>query len=80
MCASRLTDVYGLDELVEHLALVHRFLPGLALEARGSLRRSHDVALVDWAAVRSDGGTAAAGTNVMRFAPDGRIADVVGIA
>jgi uncharacterized protein YndB with AHSA1/START domain len=73
-------DVYGLDELVDHVATVQRFLPGLVLEARGSLRRSHDVALVEWAAVRSDGAAAATGTNVMRLAPDGRIADVVGIA
>jgi len=73
-------DVYGLDELVGHIAAVLRFMPGLALEARGALRRSHDVALVDWAAVRSDGQTASTGSNVVRFAPDGRIAEVVGVA
>ncbi|HZJ70471.1 MAG TPA: hypothetical protein VFF36_06020, partial [Planctomycetota bacterium] len=73
-------DVYGLDELVGHIAAVQRFMPGLALEARGAVRRSHEVALVDWAAVRGDGQTASTGSNVVRFAPDGRIAEVVGVA
>jgi uncharacterized protein YndB with AHSA1/START domain len=73
-------NAHGVDELVSHVSAVHRFMPGLALELRGALRQLHEVALVDWAAVRSDGGTAAIGTNVVRFAPDGRIAEVIGIA
>jgi uncharacterized protein YndB with AHSA1/START domain len=73
-------DVYGLDELVSHIAATQRFMPGLTLEARGPLRRAHEVVLVDWAAVRPGGEAAMAGTNVVRFAPDGRIADVVGVA
>lgn len=72
--------VVGLDEMVGHIGSVHRFMPGLALEARGALRRSQEVALIDWAAVRGDGQTASSGTNVVRFAPDGRIAEVVGVA
>jgi len=72
-------DVYGLDELVGHVAAVHRFAPGLALEPRGTLRRAHDVGIIDWAAVTADGKTAMTGSNVMRFAPDGRIVDVVGV-
>jgi uncharacterized protein YndB with AHSA1/START domain len=72
--------VAGLDELVIHVAAVQRFMPGLRLEARGKLRHAHDTALVDWAAVRADGTSAMTGTNVMRFASDGRIADVVGVA
>jgi hypothetical protein len=73
-------DVYGLDELASHVAAVQRFMSGLRLEARGTPRRVHDVALIDWAAVLPDGSAAMTGTNVVRFAPDGRIADVVGIA
>ena len=72
-------DVYGVDELHNHVAMVQRFMPGLRLEARGTLRRAHDVALVDWAAVKPDGTSAMTGTNVVRFAADGRIADVVGV-
>ena len=53
-------------------------MPVLALEARGAVRRSPEVALVDWAAVRSDGRTASTGSNVVRFDTDGRIAEVVG--
>lgn len=72
-------DVYGLDELVGHVTALHRFAPGLVLEARGKLRRAHDVGIIDWAAVLPDGKAAMTGTNVMRFAPDGRILDVVGV-
>jgi hypothetical protein len=60
--------------------MARRFMLGLRLEARALLRRAHDTALVDRAAVRPDGGAAMTGTNVVRFAPDGRIAEVVGIS
>jgi hypothetical protein len=59
--------------------VTQRFIPGLMLEIRGAPRRAHDVALVDWAAVHAGGDAAITGTNVVRFAPDGRIADVVGL-
>jgi len=72
-------DIYGLDELVGHVDALLRFMPGVTLEARGKVRRTHDVALADWAAVR--GGTELmTGTNVVRFAGDGRIAEVIGVA
>lgn len=73
-------DVYGLDELVNHVDAVHRFMPGLRLEPRGTLRRTHDVALAEWAAVRADGTEVLAGTNVVRLSLDGTIAEVVGIS
>jgi hypothetical protein len=38
------------------------------------------VALVDWAAVTPAGTAALAGTNMVRFAADGRITEVVGVA
>jgi uncharacterized protein YndB with AHSA1/START domain len=72
-------DVYGLDELVNHVGAVLRFMPGIKLEMRGTVRRSHDVALADWAAVAPDGRAALSGTNVFRFAADGRICDVIGV-
>ena len=72
-------DIYGLDELVNHVGAVLHFMPGLKLEMRGTLRRSHDVALADWAAVAPDGTPALRGTNVFRFAADGRIRDVIGV-
>lgn len=73
-------DVYGVDELVSHVGATHRFMPGLTLEARGKLRRAHDVALVDWVAVSPDGTAAMQGTNVVHFAADGRIREVIGVA
>jgi uncharacterized protein YndB with AHSA1/START domain len=72
-------DIYGLDELANHVGAVQRFMPGLTLELRGTVRRAHDLALADWAAVARDGKTTLAGTNVFRFAADGRIAEVTGI-
>lgn len=72
-------DVHGLDELVGHVAALRRFMPGLRLEARGPVRRGHDVALADWAVVGPDGKAIMTGTNVVRLAADGRIAEVVGV-
>jgi len=72
-------DIYGLDELVGHISAAHRFMPGIALRPHGPIRRSHDVALADWEAVR-DAKVVMSGTNVYRFALDGRIEDVTGIS
>jgi len=72
-------DVYDLDELVVQIGAALRFMPGIKLEPRGKPRRVHDVALVDWAAVKPDGTAAMTGTNVVRFAADGKIAEVVGV-
>lgn len=72
-------DIYGLDELTNHVGAVQRFMPGLTLELRGAVRRAHDLALADWAAVAPDGKIALSGTNVFRLAADGRIAEVTGV-
>ena len=72
-------DSYGLDELVEHVTAVRRFMPGVRLEPRGVPRRSHDVAIADWAIVDPAGAVRQTGSNVVRFASDGRIADVVAV-
>jgi uncharacterized protein YndB with AHSA1/START domain len=72
-------DTYGIDELVGHIAAAHRFMAGITLLSRGQVRRSHDVALADWDAVRKDGSVVRSGTSVFRFAADGRIQDVIGI-
>jgi uncharacterized protein YndB with AHSA1/START domain len=72
-------DVYGMDELVNHAGAVQRFMPGLRLEMRDTLRRAHELALADWAAVAPDGKVALSGTNVFRFDADGRIAEVIGV-
>ena len=54
-------------------------MPGISLELRGAARVVHGVALADWAMVDAKGTVRATGTNVFRFAPDGRIDEVVGV-
>ena len=69
----------GIDDLVGHIAGALRFMPGLRLQARGPVRHVHGTALADWAIVDDGGAARMRGTNVIRFAPDGRIEDVIGI-
>lgn len=69
----------GLDELAAHIAIAHRFMPGVTLEARGAPRHALGTALADWAMVR-DGKTLATGTSVFRIDADGRICDCVGVS
>ena len=69
----------GADDLVPHIAASQRIFPGVRLEARGPVRQVHGVALVDWATVAPDGASRATGTNVFRFALDGRITEVTGV-
>jgi hypothetical protein len=79
----RFADAHGLttgvDDLSGHIAGALAFMPGLSLAQRGALRMVHDVALVEWAFVDASGVERMRGTNVVRFAPDGRIADVTGV-
>jgi uncharacterized protein YndB with AHSA1/START domain len=70
--------VVGLDELLVHVAAVQRFMPGIRLEPRGKVRSAHGTTLIDWAAMKADA-VAMTGTNVVRFAPDGMIAEVIGV-
>jgi uncharacterized protein YndB with AHSA1/START domain len=72
--------VSGLDELAGHIAACQKFMPGIRLELRGKVRQSHGTALADWAAVKPDGTAAITGTSVFRFAADGPITEVIGVA
>jgi uncharacterized protein YndB with AHSA1/START domain len=69
----------GVDDLAGHIAGARRFMPGIVLEARGAVRQVHGTGLVDWAMVDAGGKTRMTGTNVVRFALDGRIAEVIGV-
>ena len=71
-------DIYSLDELVVHIGAALKFMPGIRLETRGKVRRMHDVALVDWAAVKGDKDVLT-GTDYVRIGLDGKIAEVVGV-
>lgn len=69
----RYTGVAQLQELrpqfVEHLG-------ELSIRARGPVDRHHDRARLPWELVLADGTSFAEGTDVIRFADDGRIAEV----
>jgi len=66
----------GREELLANLEAVQIHMPGVALEREGPLRVSHGTAIAGWIA-RRGGQTAARGTNVHEFAPDG-IARIAG--
>lgn len=72
--------VTGRDELLQHIGAVQLHMRGVVMRRRGEPRQCQGTALVDWTAAGPDGATALQGTNVVHFAPDGRIAHVVGIA
>ena len=69
----------GLDQLLGHIAACQLFMPGLRLEPRGKVRAAHGSAVIDWAAMK-EGAVALTGTNIVRFAPDGMITEVIGLA
>ena len=70
--------VSGLDELAAHIAAVHSFMPGIAIEPTGEARLCQGTALCDWVARAADGQPRGAGTHVFTLGPDGRIATCVG--
>ncbi len=74
----RYSCTHGLDDLDAHLAAVAQFFPGVRLERAGEVRHCQAEALADWVARAADGAERGRGTNAFRFAPDGRIAAVVG--
>ncbi|MCB9878072.1 MAG: SRPBCC domain-containing protein [Planctomycetes bacterium] len=69
----------GRGELSAHIAGTHHHMPGVVMKRNGDVRRCQGTALVEWAASASDGRQLGRGTNVVRFAADGRIAGVVGL-
>jgi uncharacterized protein YndB with AHSA1/START domain len=68
----------GLDDLLGHVAAVHKFMPGLQMRRNGVVRHCQGRALSDWVAIGADGSPRAQGTNAFVFGPEGRIASVTG--
>ncbi|MBL8750894.1 MAG: SRPBCC domain-containing protein [Planctomycetes bacterium] len=68
----------GRDELHGHIANTHVHMPGIRMRRDGELRHCQGNALVAWIAVDANEQPRGRGTNLFRFAPDGRIAEVVG--
>lgn len=68
----------GRDDLLANLEAIQTFMPGVQLTRDGGVRVTHGTAIARWVATRTSGERFGAGTNVYDFAPDGRIARVVG--
>jgi len=68
----------GIEEMLANLEAVRLHMPGVSLVRSGDIRAAHGTALVGWVAQRNGGEAIGRGTNVIDFAPDGRIARVVG--
>lgn len=69
--------IRGAQDLDEHIAAVHTFMPGTTLERTSEPRHCQGSVLVDWA-VRRKGEPAGRGTNYFELSAAGRIRRVVG--
>jgi uncharacterized protein YndB with AHSA1/START domain len=69
----------GLAELAELIAQSQRFMPGNTIRRDGAVRHCQGAAAVDWAITGADGAPLARGTNILRLAADGRIAESIGL-
>lgn len=69
----------GHDEVAAHMGAAQHYMPGVRLRREGDVRQCQGTALVAWSATAADGSPRGGGTNVVDFAPDGRIARVVGL-
>jgi uncharacterized protein YndB with AHSA1/START domain len=70
--------IEGLADVVEHLAAVHRFMPGRIITREGAVRQCQGMVLADWIARSVEGQERGRGTNVFTLAPDRRIESVTG--
>lgn len=75
----RFSLIAGAADLREHLAAVHRFMPGLRLTRDGDIRHCQGVVLADWVAKSADGQARGKGTNVFKLNALNQIASVTGL-
>lgn len=68
----------GIEDLLANLEAVQVHMPGVRLSREGEVATSHGTAISRWTATNADGQPVGRGTSVYDFAPDGRIARVVG--
>jgi hypothetical protein len=69
----------GRADLTAHIGAALRFMPGIHLERKGSVRQCQGTALADWIAVDKDGKERMSGTSVFVLMPDGRIGSVTSL-
>ena len=68
----------GVEDLLANLEAVQVFMPGVTLARDGDISLSDGTAIAGWKAIGQDGKEMGRGTNVYDFAPDGKLARVVG--
>lgn len=71
--------VTGAAEMAAYVEAGRAHGMALAIERDGAVRHCQGVAVCDWLVRTPDGAEMMRGTNVARLAPDGRLADVVGL-
>ena len=74
----RFSAIDGAADLREHLAAVHRFMPGVVISRDGEVRQCQGMALADWIARGADGQERGRGTNVFVLNADGLVESVTG--
>ena len=75
----RFACVSGIDELAAHVTAALRHMPGMSLARDGDVSQCQGSGVVDWVATAPDGKVVARGTNVVEFAPDGRLRCMTGL-
>ena len=69
----------GTADLADHIGAAQFHMPGIELRRRGEGRSCQGTLVMDWDAVGPDEAEKGRGSQVFDFAPDGRIARVVGL-
>lgn len=72
----RYSVLQGLDDLAAHTGAAQRFMPGISLARKGSVRHCQGAFLADWSATDREERERMTGTSVFLLALDGRIAAV----
>lgn len=80
----RLQDAYaslqGRKTLNEHITMCQMHMSSSKMQRSGDVRQCQGTGLAEWSAMDADGNETGSGTNVVRFAKDGRIRSVVGVS
>jgi uncharacterized protein YndB with AHSA1/START domain len=72
------SDITGLPDLLQQLAAVQRFMPGIRMRRAGDVRHCQGTVLAEWVANTADGGERGRGTNVFVLSATGVIDSVTG--
>ena len=73
-----LSDVKGRDGLSDTIAGFHTQQPGAAIVIASGIDQHHNQIRFRWDFIGADGKVAVAGIDVGEFAPDGRLARIIG--